>query len=564
MKFLKYLLPMLFVLLLSYFAVNQLLISGFFPMHDDTQVARVFEMGKALKDGMFPVRWVADLGYGYGYPIFNFYAPLSYYAGGLFTVFGFDALLATKIMMGIAIILSGIFMYLLARELFGKLGGVISALFYLYAPYHAVDIFIRGDVAEFWAYAFIPLAFYGLLMVYRYQKWRFVVIGSLGYAGIILSHNLTAMMVTPFILIAILLNCYIAYHQNKLATIYYLISTIFIGILVSAFYWVPALLEMQYTNVLSQIGGGANFRDHFVCINQLWDSPWGFGGSAPGCVDGLSLKIGKIHLIFSILSLLILFAKKQIEKEKRTLLLFVFSSFFLSIFLTQDVSRTLWQAIWPMEFIQYPWRFLLLIAFFSSLLAGFFIQYLQIELSRLKYRDIILSIGTGFIVFLLLYFNTKLFLPQTIISKKAIDYTNKLELNFNTSKISDEYMPKDFSKQNSLDEIIKEKISVLQGSVRINSLRVKTQEINALVYSEGPSIIKINIAYFPFWEILIDSNKVLFKAYSNGIIVSLPEGHHTVIARISQTTIEKIANILSIAGVSILAVGIIYGRKKLI
>ncbi len=151
MQFLKKHYGLFIVLILSFWAIHPLFISGFFPMHDDTQVARVFEMGKMLERGMFPVRWVPDLGYGYGYPIFNFYAPLAYYIGGFFMFLGFDALLATKIMMALGVILAGIFMYLLTREFFGELGGIVAGLFYIYAPYHAVDIYVRGDVAEFWA-----------------------------------------------------------------------------------------------------------------------------------------------------------------------------------------------------------------------------------------------------------------------------------------------------------------------------------------------------------------------------------------------------------------------------
>ena len=262
------------VLLLSFWAVRPLFAPGFFSMHDDTQVARVFEMGKMLKEGVFPVRWVPDLGYGYGYPIFNFYAPLAYYAGGFFTLLGFDALIATKTMMGIGILLAGVFMYLLAREFWGKLGGIVSGLFYVYAPYHALDIYVRGDVAEFWAYSFIPLTFWGFYKVFKDPKWKWVIVGSLGYASVIISHNLTAMMVTPFLAIVTLLYCYIAYKKKKILNTYYLILTTILGLMLSAFYWLPALLEMKNTNVLSQIGGGADFRDHFVCINQIWESNW--------------------------------------------------------------------------------------------------------------------------------------------------------------------------------------------------------------------------------------------------------------------------------------------------
>src|SRR3989344_8420666 len=112
-------LPIIAVLLLSLFAVLPLLGGGFFPIHDNTQIQRVYEMGNALSDGMFPVRWVSDLGYGYGYPIFNFYAPLFYYISGLFTIFGFTALVSTKITAVLAILLSSFSMYLLTRELWG-------------------------------------------------------------------------------------------------------------------------------------------------------------------------------------------------------------------------------------------------------------------------------------------------------------------------------------------------------------------------------------------------------------------------------------------------------------
>src|SRR5258706_6351024 len=111
MNYLRKYLPVLVIILLSYFAIKPFFVAGFFPIHDDTQVARVFEMHKALNDGMFPVRWVADLGYNYGYPIFNFYAPLAYYFGGTLMFAGFDSLLATKMTMVFCVLLAGGLMY---------------------------------------------------------------------------------------------------------------------------------------------------------------------------------------------------------------------------------------------------------------------------------------------------------------------------------------------------------------------------------------------------------------------------------------------------------------------
>lgn len=433
------------VLLLSFWAIRPFFISGFFPMHDDTQIARVFEMGKMLESGVFPVRWVPDLGYGYGYPIFNFYAPLAYYIGGALMLLGFDALLATKIMMVLGVVLAGVFMYLLAREFWGELGGIVSGLFYVYAPYHALDIYVRGDVAEFWAYAFIPLMFLGF---YK----RSILIGSIGFAAIILSHNLTAMMITPFVLIAILLNCYIVPKRKKLLILYYSSLILFLGLAVSAFYWVPALLEMKNTNVLSQIGGGADFRDHFVCLQQLWSSQWGFGGSTKNCIDGMSFMVGKLHIVLSAIALMLMFiflAKNKIYNGHKHYIIFLsFAGFILTIFFTLEISKPVWQAIPLMSFFQYPWRFLLLASFFSSFVCG----SLVFLLTKFKIKPYVTA---TVLIFFILFFNIKLFAPQTIISAVSNDFTNEKALKWTASKTSDEFLPPNFKKPKSEKDIVK-------------------------------------------------------------------------------------------------------------
>jgi hypothetical protein len=434
------------IILLSFWAINPFFAQDFFPMHDNTQVARVFEMAKVLRAGVFPVRVVPDLGYGYGYPIFNFYAPLAYYIGAGFTFLGFDALVATKIMMALGVVLAGVFMYLLAREFFGEFGGITSGLFYIYAPYHAVDIFVRGDVAEFWAYAFIPLAFLGF-----YKKN--VLVGAVGLAGLILSHNLTAMMTVPFLLIIILLDYLASPKDKKRSVIYRSSLALFFGLAISSFYWIPALAEMKQTNVLSQIGGGANFRVHFVCISQLWNSPWGFGGSAPGCVDGMSFKIGKFHILASAFAVIFAFCFKKIKSKEGKIVLLSFFGLLVSIFLMLEVSKPVWEAISLMAFFQYPWRFLILASFFSSLLAGSLV-------SLFKYLNIKPYLIALPLIFFVLFFNQKLFVPQTSLSVTSADYTSEDVLKWTASKISDEYLPINFKKPKNQNDIYKGQLKI--------------------------------------------------------------------------------------------------------
>ncbi len=548
----------LIVLLLSIGAVLPFFNSGVFPIHDNTQNARVFEMGKSLLDGMFPVRWVSDLGYGYGYPIFNFYAPLVYYFGGTFILLGINVILATKLMMIIGILASGITMYFLAKEVWGEWGGIISGLFYIYAPYHAIDVYVRGDVAEFWAYAFIPLIFYGLIKLYKEKTFKYVIITSISFAGIIISHNLTALMVFPFILItSLILTWQQVKKKNRISSFYPLIALI-IGALISSFYSLPVFLEMKYTNVISQIGGGADFRDHFVCLDQFWYSPWGFGGSAKGCSDGLSFMIGKLPIITSVISIIIMFI---IWNRKKTFQKFSIIAgllgLIISILFALQISQPIWEIIKPMAFLQYPWRFLILISFFASFLSGSIVWYIEKRLSVINFLIFFVLITAS-----ILFFQIKFFSPQTIYSISPNTYTDPAVLKWQVSRISDEYMPPGFQKPKNENEVENSLIKSSNG-LKIKILQNKTQEKKLDLFLSGSKNVLINIAYFPGWVATLDNKRIPLVETKSGMSAYIPSGQHVLDLKFKQTPSEILGDVLSFAGVVMLILGIIVHKKYL-
>lgn len=565
MKFINKYLFFILILVFSFFAFKPLLNNGFFPIHDDTQVARTYEMTKALKDGMFPVRWSQDLGYGFGYPIFNFYDPLPYYVSGTISFLGFDALFSTKLMVILAILLSGFSMYLLSKEFFGKEGAIFSSLLYILAPFHSVEVYVRGDFAENFAYAFIPLLFYGLLKIHKNYSWKYVIITAISYAGVILSHNLTAMMVSPFVLLFI---SYLVFRErkNRLGNLIKLSLGLFIGVLLSAFYSLPAIFEMKYTDVLSQVGGGANFRDHFACLSQLWISQWGYGGSTKGCIDGLSFMIGKYHIFLSVIlflvSIFFLFSRKyskKLKSEKETLnfIIFLFLSFLLSVFFMLDISRPVWELIKPMELFQYPWRFLILASFFASFIGGGLFFLLKKLIKNKNTYYLLVLITCVFMVFVSL----KFFVPQEILSKNSSDYTSKHALNWEASKISDEYLPKDFRVPEAEFQIPDiSNLTTKELSIKILERKTQYTKLDLDVVMEGNYILPLS--YFPAWKAKIDGKEVEIKKGTRGSIVNFPKGKHILEVSFVQTPIEKIANIASIAGILVLFAGIINSRPK--
>lgn len=533
---------LLLVSVLSFWAVQPLFMQGFFPMHDDTQVVRVSQMAQAISDGHFPVRWVKDLGYGYGYPIFNFYAPLAYYFGGIINLLGVDPLESTKAMMAIGTLLAGVFMYVLARAFWGELGGIVAALFYMYAPYHAVDIYVRGAVGEFWAYAFLPLLAFGL---YR----RHPVTGALGFAGVVLSHNLTALMLVPFLIITLLLCFFDAYQKQQLYAIRYTLYALLLGLGLSAFYWLPALLELGYTNIESQIGGGADFRNHFVCWQQLWESQWGFGGSASGCIDGLSLKIGKLHVLISLVALIGAFFFWKKHKQQSSIILIVSVQLLVAILLTLEVSRPIWEAIGPLAYLQYPWRFLLLASFFASLLAGSIVWFAQ-RFSKVSF------FAATMLLALLFFGNVKLFQPHYTEGKSVSDFVSEHSIKWTTSRISDEYMPRYFVKPENSTGVVQRRVSV--GKVIVD----KTDELVFETNESGEKTILISIAPFPAWKAFIDSTPASYRTRSNGIELAVLQGVHRVKLSYVSTVPELLGNSISVVGILILVGGILKNLWK--
>src|SRR3989338_129996 len=133
----KGLIPILLILFFSILVSLPLLKPGLFIIHDDQQIARLLLFDKALKAGQFPVRWVDELGFGFGYPLFNFYPPLAYIFGELYHILGFNLVNSIKLVLFTSLIASGLTMYWFAKSLFGRLAGSVAALFYLLSPYRA-------------------------------------------------------------------------------------------------------------------------------------------------------------------------------------------------------------------------------------------------------------------------------------------------------------------------------------------------------------------------------------------------------------------------------------------
>src|SRR5512136_2971687 len=162
---------------------------------------RTHQMAANLRAGVFPVRWMPDAAYGYGYPFFNYYSALPYYVAGVLAVISVDILTAIKLTQTMGFIAAAFAMYGWTRRHFSKAGAWLASVAYTFASFHLVNVYTRGDsLSEFYAFIFFPLILWAIDAVVARPDPRSVAALALAFGGLFVTHNLSALTFSLFAL----------------------------------------------------------------------------------------------------------------------------------------------------------------------------------------------------------------------------------------------------------------------------------------------------------------------------------------------------------------------------
>ena len=250
---LKAILTFLVMIVLVLPAIVPFFSDGFFTMHDTTHVSRLSELSRTLNDGHFPAIWSRNLGFGYGMPIFGFYASLPYYLGYLFTLVGFSVINAIKLVFVLTFFGSFLGMYLLSKEYWGKLGGLLSAVSFIYLPYRALNVYVRGALGELVGMTFLIFALWIMTKMRTDSNKKMVLWLGIFVGAVLLSHNLMSLMGIPVLVIYGVYIVLSAEHRRRWHRLKNLAFGLLIGGLLSAFFVIPTLFEKSYTFIFSGI-----------------------------------------------------------------------------------------------------------------------------------------------------------------------------------------------------------------------------------------------------------------------------------------------------------------------
>lgn len=544
----KFLLIILFLILFLP-AYRFLLKPGYFSMHDDLQVMRVFQMEKCLSDGQIPCRWAPDMAWGYGQAMFNFYSATPYYLGALIrVVFPVSILFTVKTLFWISLVGSGLGMYFLARQFWGRSGALLSATLYVYAPYHALDIYVRGALSESFALMILPFLWLYIYKIIKFEGYRNNILGIIWLAALLATHNISTMLYAPFTILWALFWLWQTKNYKSIR------SLIFIGVFglgLASFFILPALVEKSLIKADLFTLDYFDYQGHFVSLRQLFlDREWGYGASTFGDQDDLSFQIGVLHwIIAGVAGLLALTRLKSKSSQFSILSILLLSFAAITTFLTHGRSYFIWEAIPLLPFTQFPWRFLGLSMFFTSFAGGF------VTKSKL------LKIFTPVFILLIIIFNFGYFRAEHYFATE----TDQTKLSGELFEIQSaaarlDYLPKTAMKtpeHKALErpQVVKGEADVAQIDKRSNFFFFDTQ-----VFSQSAKV-EIPVIYFPGWEVVVGGRP--YPAEPGGvyglITINLENGTHMVEGRFTNTPVRDIANALTV--ISFMAL-IFYAAKN--
>lgn len=519
----------------------------------DWQFFRLYEFDKCIADLQIPCRWAPDIDFQYGQPIFNFYGQFSFVIGEIFHLLGLSIIDSTKALFIVSLIGSALTMFLLSKNLWrNSWAGFISALIYVYAPYRAVDIYVRGALPEAMAFILFPLIIYFFNRFVKEKKTSLLIGFSLSFALLIITHNLSALMFMFFIIPwgVYFITREKAWHLWK--------NFLFSGLMVlgfSGFYLLPAIFESQYVSLSNTTKGYFDFHNHFATLNELLISRfWGYGASNWGKKD-LSISVGHIQWILPILILGAFFVKKSLKKHSQFIVFLLIG--WVMLFITHNKTTWIWEQLIFLQYIQFPWRFLSMAILAFSLSSGAAIILIQKDKIKLGFTAVIAALLIGL--------NTPFFFEDLWYKVSDKEFFSGIWFSREIAASPADYWPV-FAKDLPVQKAEKDLDFIIgQGTGFLTDKNSNSQKFQVLVSSPS-AVIQFSTVYFPGWEALWNNNKVdVYPSGNLGLITAnFQQGSGIIELKFKDTLIRTLGNYLTIFTMLSLLIFILRKKLKLI
>ncbi len=594
---------LLLLLILTLPALVPLAAPGYFyAAHDGRHTVFYLSMFDAgLRDGDWWPTWAMHHIQGYGYPTFLIQAPIGFYVGAFFAWLGAGYTTAVKLTWATGFLAGAWGMYRLVHYWLSDLPGpttspfavtkqidspraaaLIAALLYVYSPYHLVDIYVRAALNDSLLLAWFPwvlLAFDRLLRSGGGAGWqRRLATATLLLAGTLLTHTFALISFAPllvgFVLLLLLVHLFSTTEHRWQG----LLERVLLGgvagggaLLLCVAFLLPLFLEGRYLDQQVYVTETYDFRRHFIYIGQYFSPLWGFGYSDDpmGAADGMSFQVGVLPLVLSIAGL----ALPWRHSALRWLAGGLAGGTVALLLLMSPLAQPLWEAIPPLAMIQFPWRLLALVILLITPLAGLVCHELILVDLHVPHA----SLGREqqaslFLVVALIILGSYPYIAANLSPVEAwredgravhafeqehpdmIAYTEWVqERPFTTSPMSQDYRAAEYNEQRGYTPTLT-RLSIIRGVGTVTNHYSRGASFGGTVRLSTEAIVRINLYYFPGWQVLLDGEPVHHRVSGEqGLIeIDVPPGEHRIDVRMQTTTVRQVG--MGISGVALLVV----------
>lgn len=317
---------------------------------------RIYAMSQLMLEGSIYPRWIPWFHLGYGYPVFNYYAPLPTWLGGALGLVGITAPVAFQLITAASWMGGAVGMAALARRFLPDTAAIIACALWVYAPARMHEYWIQGSLSHVVATALIPWFFLTLfLMITRPSRRRALQFGVCG-GLLLLSHQPTAYLMALCGAGSGLAMFVWANARRKISPkqlILYGGVSLVIALGISAVLTLPLLFELEFIVIEHAPTGNipAELHAHFIEFSDLFRPVTALDHS------DLSATIPHTYgLLPAILALAGLLALLMRRSWLLAALLGIGAA--VSVFLVTPGSLEIWEGVPLMAQLRFPWRIL--------------------------------------------------------------------------------------------------------------------------------------------------------------------------------------------------------------
>ena len=554
------------------------LCSGSLPCSDDAafHLLRLTQLDHLLRQGVFYSRWAPDMAQGYGFPFFNFYAPLAYYFAEITSLLAGNLNLGMRLAFALGFYLTGLTTYLLARDHFSRPAALVTAVAVIYAPYFAYDVYFRGNLAESLAWPLLPLALWAIGRLARTNERRYLLLTAVTYAAILLTHNVFALIFSPLLALYGLWEIVNSQWSmvngqrsmvngrrppltidNWQLTIGNLLLSLLLGLGLAAFFWLPAIAErgLVHSDRLL-VPPIFVYWGNFVTLAEIFTPPQTVYADLINPSPARAL--GLVPVLLALPGLLLGW---RLPHLRRTVIFFGAATAVYT-FLMTAASEPLWANLPLIEDVQFPWRLLGPAALTLAMLVGASVDALRKPYSASRepysvdHNSQFTIHNSQFTILLPALFITALILSALPwldarfcpgLADPTIADLQAFERDSATigTTAKGEYLPRTVAYMPA--EPATEPFAPLPETAVLLSATRTPLRLEAAIQAGEPFTLTANIFDYPGWRAELNGRSIpITPAPGTGLItLPIPPGDHTLAIRFATTPLRAAANALS-------------------